>query len=472
VQQKKMSTSSDLRREYGSLYVKKNSSIDSLSVKQLDIISITDAGYYSDQDASIFTNGGIAVGKSVHIGTMLTVASPMSSVSPDIGAVQIKGGVSIGCAIDASSATNGGSLTLGGGFACAKSGFFGSDLTIGGQLSCNQFEVNGILGCDNFISRYDLAVQGTSTFTGTGTFLGDLVVKGAFKPSGLNLSVPTQPSPAISIKNTSKNSTTFAVSSFGDVTSTGSLACRSSFVLSDPTSSSAANLAVEGNITTVRCEAGMLNITGTGISSSEIPLHIIDPRIASFPAAGCLVAEGGVLIKKNMIIGQSLNVQGATNISGNVNIGSSVANQTSIVGSLNVSKTMGVAGPLTCDTLRSENGYFHKRYVYNISNIPNFNITPQVVFNGIVKRKGDGGGTCTDKFPDYSTLAPLIVNAAIGLSFSSVYINTSTTDVVQFVPGVGATIYGKSVLNPGSFVSILVVITSLSEGTYDVYIGI
>jgi hypothetical protein len=221
----------------------------------------------------------------------------------------------------------------------------------------------------------------------------------------------------------------------------------------------------------VRTNTNALTVSGVDTSMSEIPLYITDTRVASFPSIGSFVTEGGAFVKKNLIIGQTLNVQGTANISGNVTIGSSATNQTSVVGSLNVSKGLNVTTSLTCDTLRSENGYFRKRYIYNVSNTPSLNISPQILFNGIMKRTGDGSGTCNDKFPDYSTLVPLLTNATIGLSFSCIYVNISANnDIIHFVPGSGCTIYGPVTLNPGSFVSITTVITSLSESKYDIFI--
>lgn len=108
------------------------------------------------------------------VATTATLASTTASTSVSTGALITQGGIAINNATDATSTTNGGSLTSAGGFAFAKSGYVGGSLTVSGTttsgtVTATTLNLSGTANMRLFAASGTSDVDPGFTFTNTQT---------------------------------------------------------------------------------------------------------------------------------------------------------------------------------------------------------------------------------------------------------------------------------------------------------------
>jgi filamentous hemagglutinin len=99
--------------------------------------------------------------------TALSLAGTTTSTSATTGSLLMVGGIGINNSTDASSSTNGGTITTAGGVAIAKKLYVGTDAAVGGNLTASGTGSH-VFGTTNTVTMAAGAVTATGTITGLG----------------------------------------------------------------------------------------------------------------------------------------------------------------------------------------------------------------------------------------------------------------------------------------------------------------
>lgn len=217
----------------------------------------------SSSTGALQVSGGAGIVKRLNVGGITTVYSTTPSTNVSSGALQVTGGVSVAETSNATSTSNGGALTVGGGASIAK------DMYIGGGLTAGNTRVTG-----------DIYAEGNAT-----------VLDRVSLVTG-NVSVRSTDSNLVFLVN---NAPTVTITSAGNTTITGTVAVQSAIAASG---TSTAGLLVSGGV----------NIRSNAIIAAGVVVG--STQDATTLSTGALQVSGGASVNKSLVVGGDTSVTG------------------------------------------------------------------------------------------------------------------------------------------------------------------
>jgi len=293
--------------------------------------------------------------------TTLSDTLDVTGVATFLSNVSMAGGFTLSNTDDATSSTNGGSLTVAGGAAVAKKLFVGTNLSVGGNSSLtgtlavtDATTLSSTLGVTGAATLSNtLAVTGATTLastlevTGTNSFIN--TTDATSSTSGGSLTV----SGGVGIAKKLFVGTNFAVG--GNSSLTGTLAVTGASTLTGAVTAQyvlnvtgATTLSSTLDVTDATTLSSTLNVTDATTLSSTLDVtgvtHLNNTDDASSASSGgALTIAGGTAVSKQLYVGTNFFVSNNSSLTGNLSVGGT----STLTGAITAQNTLGVTGATT-----------------------------------------------------------------------------------------------------------------------------
>jgi hypothetical protein len=160
-----------------------------LDVAGITSLTSTDVSS-SNTTGALIVSGGVGISGDLNTSGKISSSNTTTSTSNSLGSLILSGGIGISNTTDATSSTNGGTITSAGGLAIAKKAFIGTTLDVASTTSSSGFLARG--STDGIISILPQTSAGTYNFnlpTSSGT-VGQVLVSGGGGSNAMQWSSP------------------------------------------------------------------------------------------------------------------------------------------------------------------------------------------------------------------------------------------------------------------------------------------
>jgi hypothetical protein len=373
------------------------------------IISGT-TGSTSSTTGAIQCVGGAYFGSSCLYAGLITSSLSTSSTSNITGSLLLAGGIGISNTTDATSSTNGGTITTAGGAAFAKSVWVGTNVTLSNTTST--LIIAGTAGSTSSTTGA-LQCVGGSYFGGNCLYAG-LITSSLSTASTSNSTGAILLAGGLGISNTTD--ATSAINGGTITTAGGAAFAKSVYIGTNLTlSGTTSNLTLSGTSAT-------LNLSGTSST-----LTISGTTASSSSTTGAVVITGGVGIGGNISIGGNITVTGSCAFSNSITASlttSSTSNSTGVLliaGGIGISNATDATSAINGGTITTAGGAAFAKSVWIGTNLTLSGSSSNLNLSGTSSTLTISGTTTSSS----STTGAVVIAGGVGIG-GNTFIGSNT----------------------------------------------